>query len=229
MRQRHTTTKHRDAAVQRYYDPGTGQFMSLDPLNKMTNAGYTFVRDNPFGGTDPSGRLFASGNGGGCVQLQESGTNPCVSTKQLQSFSPSKCVGVVAGNGSEVSQSSDLCGPPEKSFTQAIGSAAVHSLNDVRQAAAVTGKALATVADRARCIAIEFNPLPGTGTGNGGGDLIVAGVTAGAITMVPVEAAVTEGQLELLPAAIPIALVGSATAVYLTILGAQRIGTECFG
>jgi RHS repeat-associated protein len=42
---------------QRYYDPGTGQFMSLDPLNQMTNAGYSFVKDNPFGGTDPSGEI----------------------------------------------------------------------------------------------------------------------------------------------------------------------------
>jgi RHS repeat-associated protein len=50
---------------QRYYDPGTGQFMSLDPLNQMTNAGYSFVKDNPFGGTDPSGLEFQEEEGGG--------------------------------------------------------------------------------------------------------------------------------------------------------------------
>jgi hypothetical protein len=57
VRERCPTTKHRDAAVQRYYDPGTGQFMSLDPLNEMTNAGYTFNNDNPFGGGDPTGTI----------------------------------------------------------------------------------------------------------------------------------------------------------------------------
>ena len=65
MRERGTTTRHRDAAVQRYYDPGTGQFMSLDPLNSMTNAGYSFAKDNPFGGTDPSGLEFQEEEGGG--------------------------------------------------------------------------------------------------------------------------------------------------------------------
>jgi hypothetical protein len=47
----------RFGTVQRYYDPGTGQFTSLDPLNQMTNAGYPFVKDNPFGGSDPSGTI----------------------------------------------------------------------------------------------------------------------------------------------------------------------------
>jgi hypothetical protein len=65
LRERGTTREHRDAAVQRYYDPGTGQFMSLDPLNQMTNAGYSFVKDNPFGGTDPSGLEFQEEEGGG--------------------------------------------------------------------------------------------------------------------------------------------------------------------
>jgi hypothetical protein len=74
MRERGTTREHRDAAVQRYYDPGTGQFMSLDPLNQMTNAGYSFVKDNPFGGTDPNGLLFyEDGEGGGA---SESGGAP---------------------------------------------------------------------------------------------------------------------------------------------------------
>jgi RHS repeat-associated protein len=47
----------RFGTVQRYYDPGTGQFMSLDPLNGMTDAGYEFVKDNPFGGSDPTGTI----------------------------------------------------------------------------------------------------------------------------------------------------------------------------
>jgi RHS repeat-associated protein len=50
---------------QRYYDPGTGQFTSLDPLNKMTNAGCTFDKDNPFSYSDPTGTI-ACGAGPYC-------------------------------------------------------------------------------------------------------------------------------------------------------------------
>jgi hypothetical protein len=86
VRRRRATREHRDAAVQRYYDPGTGQFMSLDPLNKMTNSGYSFNTDNPFGGSDPTGTIecgggtYCSSSGADSARDQASANssiNPC--------------------------------------------------------------------------------------------------------------------------------------------------------
>jgi hypothetical protein len=37
--------------------------MSLDPLNGMTNTGYSFNSDNPFGYSDPTGMLLCGGAG----------------------------------------------------------------------------------------------------------------------------------------------------------------------
>jgi RHS repeat-associated protein len=39
----------------RYYDPGTGQFISRDPAVATTREPYAYVGDNPLNGTDPSG------------------------------------------------------------------------------------------------------------------------------------------------------------------------------
>jgi uncharacterized protein RhaS with RHS repeats len=39
----------------RWYDPGTGQFLSLDPLESETGAAYYYAGDNPTDETDPTG------------------------------------------------------------------------------------------------------------------------------------------------------------------------------
>ena len=43
------------AVVDRYYDPQTGQFLSVDPLIEQTEQAYIYVNDNPVNGTDPTG------------------------------------------------------------------------------------------------------------------------------------------------------------------------------
>jgi len=40
----------------RYYDPATGQFLTLDPLVDSTGHPYAYAADNPANNTDPSGR-----------------------------------------------------------------------------------------------------------------------------------------------------------------------------
>lgn len=40
---------------QRVYDPATGQFLSVDPLAKLTRAPYSYVEDNPVNAVDPTG------------------------------------------------------------------------------------------------------------------------------------------------------------------------------
>jgi hypothetical protein len=41
--------------VNRYYDPSTAQFSSVDPLVDITQQPYAYVGDNPLNNTDPAG------------------------------------------------------------------------------------------------------------------------------------------------------------------------------
>lgn len=93
---------------QRYYDPGTGQFMSLDPLNQMTNSGYTFNKDNPFGYSDPTGKMYCTRHGSqevcsgangnsGSVSQPGGGTVP-PSPAQLSDYVPPGTQHAAGGN-----------------------------------------------------------------------------------------------------------------------------------
>jgi RHS repeat-associated protein len=42
-------------SINRYYDPGTGQFISVDPDLIQTQTAYAYAGDNPITGTDPTG------------------------------------------------------------------------------------------------------------------------------------------------------------------------------
>jgi hypothetical protein len=88
-------------SVQRYYDPGTGQFMSVDPLNGMTDAGYSFVEDNPLDGSDPTGTaphptcgISCDPNGGSSASSSSSAVSQ--STASASTTSPES---VNAANG----------------------------------------------------------------------------------------------------------------------------------
>jgi hypothetical protein len=54
------------ALVNRYYDPATGQFLSIDPLVDETDEAYGYTGGNPVIGTDPNGLLLAAGGFGYC-------------------------------------------------------------------------------------------------------------------------------------------------------------------
>ena len=41
--------------LHRYYDPSTGQFLSVDPLVGLTQAPYSYAGNDPVNGSDPSG------------------------------------------------------------------------------------------------------------------------------------------------------------------------------
>jgi RHS repeat-associated protein len=47
--------------VHRYYDPATGQFLTVDPLVNETNAPYFYAADNPANNTDVSGLMPVCG------------------------------------------------------------------------------------------------------------------------------------------------------------------------
>ncbi len=52
----------------RWYDPGTGQFMSLGPLVAQTLQPYSYVGNDPLNGTDPTGQYMVCG-GRSCASI----------------------------------------------------------------------------------------------------------------------------------------------------------------
>jgi hypothetical protein len=46
-----------DVVVGRYYDPQTGQFLSVDPELEQTQQAYAYTQDDPVNTVDPSGRV----------------------------------------------------------------------------------------------------------------------------------------------------------------------------
>ena len=55
-----TTTLAPYCSINRYYDPTTDSFISVDPDLQSTDQAYVFTNDNPLNGTDPLG-LFCIG------------------------------------------------------------------------------------------------------------------------------------------------------------------------
>jgi RHS repeat-associated protein len=57
-----------DGSINRYYDPATEQFLSVDPLVDETGTPYAFTNGDPVNGSDPSG-LDCGGFGGFLASL----------------------------------------------------------------------------------------------------------------------------------------------------------------
>ena len=58
-----TTTFTPNCRINRYYDPSTDSFVSVDPAVQQTAEPYAFVNDNPLNAIDPLGLYFSSGTG----------------------------------------------------------------------------------------------------------------------------------------------------------------------
>ena len=54
-KQYRTTTSTSACSINRYYDPSTGSFISVDPDLQQTDEPYVFVNDNPLNSADPLG------------------------------------------------------------------------------------------------------------------------------------------------------------------------------
>ena len=48
----------------RYYDPTTGQLLTVDPALAATNQPYAFTAGDPINGSDPSGLMLLGSDGG---------------------------------------------------------------------------------------------------------------------------------------------------------------------
>ena len=59
-----TAAREQKRSINRYYDPTTDQFLSVDPAVASTNQPYVFTNDNPLNATDPLGlKLKCQGSG----------------------------------------------------------------------------------------------------------------------------------------------------------------------
>jgi RHS repeat-associated protein len=62
--------------INRYYDPATGQFVSVDPMVNETNQPYAYAGDDPVNGVDPSGLLPFGLSDEGSLSIDEILQNP---------------------------------------------------------------------------------------------------------------------------------------------------------
>lgn len=68
----------------RYYDPDTGQFLTVDPLVSQTGQPYSYAGDNPANGTDPSGMVAQAQ----CPQSSVPFWTDCYYSQQFNALAP---------------------------------------------------------------------------------------------------------------------------------------------
>ena len=66
--------------INRYYDPTTDQFLSVDPKVSQTDQPYVFTNDSPLNATDPLGLSISGVNGESCISLSAC-SNPSVQAR----------------------------------------------------------------------------------------------------------------------------------------------------
>jgi len=67
VRELHIRTAEHGYGVDCYYDPATGQFLSVGPLVSQTQQPYIYAGDDPVNESDPSGRYVSGPPGNGCA------------------------------------------------------------------------------------------------------------------------------------------------------------------
>jgi RHS repeat-associated protein len=114
----------------RSYDPSTAQFLSVDPLAKLTRAPYNFAEDNPLNESDPTGLSWQICVGGTVsVGIVTFGGEACyVSTPGGSGLTGTGSVSLGPGAGANIHIGggvSNACTPSEYGgpFTQYRGSA----------------------------------------------------------------------------------------------------------
>jgi RHS repeat-associated protein len=84
----------REVCVARYYDPSTGQFLSIDPAVADTDAPFNYVGDDPLNGVDPSGL-----SGGGLFGISITVDGYCARWITCPGSTPKAHIDQVIANG----------------------------------------------------------------------------------------------------------------------------------
>jgi len=93
-----------ESSVGRYYDPATGQFLSVDPMVGVTGQPYAYTGDDPVNGVDPLGLI---GAGLACSQFG-SQSSQCTAAQQVSAqVTSSETAGQAGANEPII----DIAGP----------------------------------------------------------------------------------------------------------------------
>jgi hypothetical protein len=82
--------------INRYYDPTTDQFLSVDPKVSQTDQPYAFAGDSPLNATDPLGLSISGTNGESCISLSAC-SNPSVQARNQAIWSAAATAAFWAG------------------------------------------------------------------------------------------------------------------------------------
>jgi RHS repeat-associated protein len=82
--------------INRYYDPTTDQFLSVDPKVAQTDQPYVFAGDSPLNATDPLGLSISGTNGESCISLSAC-SNPSVQARNQGIWSAAATAAFWAG------------------------------------------------------------------------------------------------------------------------------------
>jgi len=84
--------------INRYYDPSTDQFLSIDPLLDQTGQPYVFTNDSPLNATDPLGayEMYRDGGGAEHRQPQKTQVSPISESGKVQRADSSQTTTFVA-------------------------------------------------------------------------------------------------------------------------------------
>jgi hypothetical protein len=127
------TNFSRGCSINRYYDPATGQFLSIDPAVAVTKQPFIFANDNPLNATDPLGLKgwycisgvseYFSGNKYGVT-----GTGKCKTKTVLNSPSPPMpSTPTTSANAPIPVASAQAANPPRNSAPTAAQTQAVNN------------------------------------------------------------------------------------------------------
>ena len=98
--------------VDRYYDPATGQFLSVDPLGGLTGQPYAFTGDDPLNKTDPKGLDTESGDIGGDMESVPV-ANPYGDSETFAEVDAQASAAGMIGDGGAQTTSTRLLNTPE--------------------------------------------------------------------------------------------------------------------
>lgn len=115
------------ALINRYYDPGTGQFLSVDPLVDETDQAYGYTGGDPVVGTDPNGDcvevLWTCVGGGARTSSIGVGFNPGAGANAIVNIGRGASFGLSNTVANWISPGA-TCTVPTNSLDELLGGAA---------------------------------------------------------------------------------------------------------
>ena len=152
-----------ESVLNRYYDPSTDSFISVDPMVQETDQPYVFVNDDPLNNDDPLGLYASSGNGQSAFVTTTSGKT--------------KTTTIVVTSGNKPVRTSISTTP----VTVPLGFGVVAT---VSASATITGTAISSTptlnVDSDGSVGVTANGVTGNVEGSGGN--VVTALSAGIVS-----------------------------------------------